>query len=222
MIEFIPFRLRKYISATFRGHFPWLYSTVDNPIEVPVQIAAYRLISEKYILKGDSVLDVGTGLGYGMNILAEKATKVSGIDIDRRSVKYAQKWCSTKNIVEVKLYNGRKIPYPDRSFDVTTSIDVIEHVPDYMIFLREMLRVSRRVMIISTPNRRSENTRPDGKPKNHWHLREWSFDEFNSILGWLSREYEWNFLNGKWDGPFETSSELSENTMALTPAIKIV
>jgi len=70
-------------------------------------------------------------------------------------------------------------------------------------------------------NRRLEYTRPDGKPKNRWHLREWTFEELERILEALSDigRIEWNFLNGAWEGPFECTSVPLPTTQALTPAL---
>jgi hypothetical protein len=62
---------------------------------------------------------------------------------------------------------------------------------------------------------------PDGKPKNPWHIREWSFEELDQILRQLDKTYEWNFLNGPWEGPFTVSQSITETTLALTPAIII-
>lgn len=57
-------------------------------------------------------------------------------------------------------------------------------------------------------------------PVNRWHLREWSFEEFNSILRQLDDvEFEWYFLDGPWAGPFYTNNSCSSNTLALAPAL---
>ena len=214
-------KIRRCIMDTFPGRFPSLYSTLDNPMEVPVQVAAYNLVVEKYIQSGDSVLDVGFGLGYGLRIMAKKSRNLSGIEIDKRVVKKGQSLLGdNQKICELKYYDGQNIPYDEHSFDVVTCIDVIEHVPDYKNLINEMLRVSKRSVFISTPNRRPENTRPDGRPKNRWHLREWSYEEFNAVLGKIfGIRVEWNFINGDWDGPFEIGSCLSEDTMTLSPIL---
>lgn len=216
-------KFRVGLSKLFIYKIPGLYSVIDSEGEVPqVQVAAYQMISDKYLRPEDSVLDVGFGLGYGLNLMSKKAKTLAGIDIDRLAVaKGNHNLLNNPRIRELKRYDGLNIPYPEKSFDVVTCIDVIEHVPDYTQLINNMCRIARRVVIISTPNKRAEFTKPDGRPMNPWHLREWSFDEFDSILSELGVKYEWNLLNGNWDGPFEVSSALNENTMALTPAIKV-
>lgn len=214
-------RVRKAMSWRFPGRFPGLYSTLDAPMEVPVQVAAYELATKRYLMDGDKVCDVGFGLGYGLRIMAEKAGELAGIDIDRRAVARARSLMDkVPRITGVMRYDGQTIPYDAGSFDVVTCIDVIEHVPDYVGLIKEMVRVSRRVVLVSTPNRLPENTGTDGKPRNHWHLREWSFWELDDILkGIPGIRLEWNFLDGPWEGPFECASVPSKNTLALTPAL---
>jgi ubiquinone/menaquinone biosynthesis C-methylase UbiE len=212
---------RKVIGRLFPNRFPGLYSTLDNQIEVPVQVAAYQLAIEKYIQPGDIILDVGIGLGYGLTQMSAKASQARGIDIDQRAVIQAQALVILNGkIKEIQVYDGVHIPYDDQTFDVVTCIDVIEHVADYFGLLLEMTRVTRRVAIVSTPNRRPEHTLPNGRPGNQWHLREWSFEEFNEILSRIpGSQVDWNFISGPLSGPFQINSDLQVDTQALTPAL---
>lgn len=214
-------RLRIWLAKHFRGSFPRLYSVLDTADEVPVQIAAYRLVTNLYLRTGDSVLDVGFGLGYGLKIMSEKADRLSGIEIDRKALARMKRSFVTPRIRSLKHYDGYTIPFPRRSFDVVTCIDVMEHVPDYMRLMRNLCEVARRNVVISTPNRRLEHMNAEGQPKNPWHIREWSFEEFDQILKQLGARYEWNFLNGPWNGPFTVTQCIQDTTLALTPAIII-
>jgi hypothetical protein len=52
--------------------------------------------------------------------------------------------------------DGRDLPFPDRSFDFVHSSAVLEHVgsaEDQSRFLRELARVARRGVFVTTPNR---------------------------------------------------------------------
>jgi ubiquinone/menaquinone biosynthesis C-methylase UbiE len=213
--------LRIWLAAHFRGSIPRLYSVLDADAEVPGQTAAYRLAANHYLRTGDSVLDVGFGLGYGLKIMSEKANRLSGIDIDRKAIAKMRRSSISPKIKTLDHYDGYSIPFSEDSFDLVTCIDVLEHVPDYMRLIRSMCKVSRRHVVISTPNRRPEYMNRDGSPKNPWHIREWSFEEFDQILKELGERYEWNFLNGPWDGPFTVSQSIKDTTLALTPVIII-
>jgi 2-polyprenyl-3-methyl-5-hydroxy-6-metoxy-1,4-benzoquinol methylase len=200
---------------------PKEYSTmVGEGSVVPCQIEAYFLALNKYVDESATVLDVGFGLGYGLNILAIKAKEVSGVDVDQKVYDYCQGTIVGRNprLVHLSLYDGYSLSFPDNYFDVVTCVDVIEHVEDYKKLIEEMLRVSKKGVFLSTPNRRPEYTNPDGTPKNYWHLREWSFEEFDEII----RKYgkiDWNFLNGPFEGPFTCSKTVQENTLTLSPFI---
>lgn len=201
---------------------PSLYSTLDDPMEVPCQKETYFLALNKYVSQGDNVLDVGCGLGYGMNILSIKAGAVRGLDVDQRSVDFCKQSLIGKNpkLLSVDLYDGYQTSFKDKEFDVVTCVDVLEHVKDYDRFIDELLRITKKAVIISTPNRRPEYTNPDGTPKNYWHLREWDYQELDKILKKHRTRIDWHLLNGAWDGPFEVTKKPNEDTLALVPVLR--
>jgi hypothetical protein len=51
------------------------------------------------------------------------------------------------SLVEVTSFDGYKIPYPDDFFDVLTCIHVLEHVEHERLFLNELKRVSRSLIV---------------------------------------------------------------------------
>jgi len=197
------------------------YSTTDNPIEVPMQKQSYFLALNDYIKDGDKVLDVGCGVGYGMTILAIKAAEVYGVDVDEKAVEYIRSYLVGRNprLKQVKVYNGKRLPFPDNYFDVVTSIEVIEHVLDYDSFVDELLRVAKRAVFLATPNRRPEYTNPDGTPTNYFHYREWNRKELNDILKKHHSKIDWHFVNGPWVGPFTVSKEVMVDTITLLPTL---
>jgi 2-polyprenyl-3-methyl-5-hydroxy-6-metoxy-1,4-benzoquinol methylase len=200
---------------------PKVYSAVDSAGSyVPCQVEAYFLALNRYVDEGATVLDVGFGLGYGLNILSIKAKSVSGVDVDTKAYEYCRDTIQGRNprLVQIETYDGYHLPFKDEEYDILTCVDVIEHVEDYDRLIREMLRVSRKGVFLSTPNRRPEYTNADGTPKNYWHLREWSFGEFDRICGRHGR-VQWNFLNGPFEGPFTISGELRHDTLTLSPFI---
>lgn len=199
------------------------YSTTDDPQEVPGQKEAYYHALNNYVKPGSKVLDVGSGLGYGMAILSVIAGEVQGIDVDKKAITHAKKEYVGKNpkIQNVQSYNGYNMPFKDNEFDVVTCIDVLEHVEDYDRFLDELLRISKRYVLISTPNQRAEFTNPDGTPKNYWHLREWKPDELDDILKKHKKAtVEWFYVDGPFDGPFKLKRKPSKDTLVLMPVLK--
>lgn len=89
--------------------------------------------------KNNTVLDVGCGLGDGLDILAKSAQKATGIDLDERLKKENVEIISIKDI-------------DDNAVDVVVCIDVIEHVIEDYDFVKDLVRVARNRVCVSTPN----------------------------------------------------------------------
>jgi SAM-dependent methyltransferase len=201
---------------------PKKYSTLSGAGSfIPVQLEAYLLAAGKHVAPGDKVLDIGFGLGYGLIALGINAGEVSGLDVDPTVLAYVKSLLEGKHpkLKSLGLYDGYDTKFPDGSFDVVTCVDCLEHVEDYHRLLKELLRVSRKGVFISTPNRRPEHTNSDGTPKNYWHLREWNHEELKEIME-KHGPVEWTFLDGPFSGPFRRADRPGPDTMALCPFVR--
>lgn len=124
---------------------------------------ASRLISGK-------VLEVGTGTGYGLDLLAQEVDEMITLDKDIDAMVNVSKH---NNIFFIKM----KVPpfkgIPDNSMDFVISFHVIEHILNDSKFIEEAYRVLKPggKVILSTPNKVQSITR------NPWHVREYSPDE---------------------------------------------
>lgn len=89
--------------------------------------------------RGD-ILDVGAGGGEISAALARKAPgrRMSGIDTVARP----------RTAIPVSLYDGRRIPFPDASFDGVLLVDVLHHTHDVGAVLAEVCRVCRGRIVI--------------------------------------------------------------------------
>src|SRR5579872_3695047 len=67
------------------------------------------------------LLEIGSGTGVQLQALSLVCKSVVGIEIPDSSY-------TADPLVEILKYNGRRIPFPDKSFDVIFSSNVIEHV----------------------------------------------------------------------------------------------
>lgn len=106
---------------------PWTsYSLLNDPKHMSFVLARYKFVAK--MLEGKSrVLEVGCGDGFGIPIVAQSATSVLAIDVDRRLIDgNAQRLRSIKNI-EFKLLSICD-QSPEGEFDAAYSIDVIEHL----------------------------------------------------------------------------------------------
>ncbi|GIX03940.1 MAG: hypothetical protein KatS3mg113_0946 [Planctomycetaceae bacterium] len=95
-----------------------------------------RILPENIV----SILDVGCGDGQVAYHLQNFRSELSiqGIDVIRRDQTY----------IPVSLYDGRRLPVPDKTFDAVMLIDVLHHVPLPQELLQECARVARHALII--------------------------------------------------------------------------
>lgn len=86
------------------------------------------------------ILDVGCDDGtVGELIMKINPTlEIVGIDIQS----------NRPSKIPRKIYDGRNIPYPDKSFDTVIVLDVLHHTNDILSLLKEIKRVSRKHIII--------------------------------------------------------------------------
>lgn len=149
-------------------------------------VARYAWASDQ--VEGKTVLDAACGVGYGSAMLAiqGKAIRVAGIDLSSEAILEARKRYGHLGNVQFQIGTVEDLPFKDNIFDIYTSFETIEHVPDPNSLLREAVRVLKPdgVLLISTPNRTLTNPGSsfDGKPFNRFHLREWTMPEFDKLL----------------------------------------
>lgn len=103
---------------------------------------------------GARVLDVGCGPGYGAARLAGVARCCLGIDADPAALAYARAHYRRPNLAFAQM-RAERLALPDGAADLVTCFEVLEHLPDEHVLLRELARVLRPGgwLLLSTPNR---------------------------------------------------------------------
>lgn len=96
-----------------------------------------------------SVLDVGAGFGILLETLeSRRGIRGVGIEITDEKIEYAR-----KRGIDMRKGDASKLDFPDKSFDLVVSCEVLEHLP-FGVFeasLSEFIRVSRKYVVISVP-----------------------------------------------------------------------
>ena len=126
---------------------------------------------------GGRVLEIGTGTGYGVDIIAPSAEEFVSIDKTR-----SEELGAMPDNVEFRVAKVPPLPFEDESFDYVVSFQVIEHVRRDKDFVKEVRRVLRKggKFIVSTPNS------PMSLTRNPWHVREYTAEEFKALLSEFS------------------------------------
>jgi SAM-dependent methyltransferase len=132
-------------------------------------ILAYYKAAE--LVSGD-VLEIGTGMGYGVEVIAPAADKYVTID---KSCAYNVELPAN---AEFRQMTVPPLDFADESFDYVISFQVIEHIKNDKEFVAEVSRVLRKggKFIVSTPNA------PMSLTRNPWHVREYTAEELKKLL----------------------------------------
>jgi 2-polyprenyl-3-methyl-5-hydroxy-6-metoxy-1,4-benzoquinol methylase len=148
------------------------------------------LISElKGVLVGkERILDIGCGTGAVMKLLSEKGYQVDGVDSSDEAIGY----CRDKEL-KVQLGSAEETSFDSESFDVVLALDVLEHLSDDGLGVKEMARVLKAggTAIITVPAHASLFSIHDQRLQ---HYRRYSR---NRLIG-LFEEGEWEIKKVSW------------------------
>lgn len=106
--------------------------------------ASIELILSELDQDATTLLDVGCGRGYFLDVLSKKT-------------KYLLTGCDMHNTLSKEMnahfVNGyiEELPFPDNAFDIVTCSHVIEHIINIKQALAELKRVARKQLVIVTP-----------------------------------------------------------------------
>jgi len=143
----------------------------DNPIHQRL-FKAY-VVARDYVA-GD-VLEVGCGEGRGVGELLPLAKSFTAVDKIKPVVDSLQQKYPTGKFISMNIPPLAKLD--DNTYDVVVSFQVIEHIENDALFLREIHRVLKPggMALITTPNRSMSLSR------NPWHIREYLPEELAAL-----------------------------------------
>lgn len=124
---------------------------IKNFVLFPLRLFFDRLFSPIYkknlakiissLCESDSyILDYGCDNGSTAKMIMNfnPTLKIVGIDIQS----------NRPSKIPRKIYDGKKIPFPDNTFDIVISLDVLHHTKNISDNIKEMKRVSKKYLII--------------------------------------------------------------------------
>jgi len=87
-------------------------------------------------LKGNTLLDIGCGVGHFINLAKENGYIVEGVEPDKVLIEMSRKRYG--NIGTIYNHNAQEIDSIKKKYDSITLIDVLEHVEDDIDLLRSI------------------------------------------------------------------------------------
>lgn len=149
-----------------------------------VMEAIYQLLAES---GGASILDAGCGEGFLTDYLARRdpSLRLTGVDMSSEAIAYAEERFGER--ARFRTGNVYKLPFSDNSFDVVLCSEVLEHLDEPDLAVRELIRVARRHVVITVPNEPyfkwlNDLARALGISMDPGHVNFWTRSSFKAFI----------------------------------------
>ena len=146
---------------------------------------AKRYTFARQFCNGKTVVDLGSGAGYGAKILKRNAARVVGLDLEPDAQRFGNRVFGDEGIRRL-VGDIRSVGLKDDQFDVAVCFEAMEHVREHDDLLVEIRRILKAdgTLVISTPNKKIYDLPANA---NEYHVGMLELDEFQSLL---ARYYE--------------------------------
>lgn len=108
----------------------------------------------------ESLLDVGSGRGVFLIPFMESFpyASVTSLDIlDKRIEMLEDIRNGGASLLSTRKADVCAQPFPDRSFDVVTMLEVLEHIPDTCAAIRSAVKMARKYVVVTVPSKEDDN-----------------------------------------------------------------
>ena len=158
-------------------HFQYCIERAGKPSRRIYDVLRHTLPLLGSVKKGDRVLDVGCGIGEFGHDLNKLGLQTVSFDMSLYAQQKGVLVFGKENSNSRVVGNTLDLPFPDKSFDMVTSWDLLEHLtPDQIKFaLGEFKRVAKgnKIFIKLTPTEDAVNIDKDITHITKWNERTW-------------------------------------------------
>jgi SAM-dependent methyltransferase len=143
-------QVRSFWSRTPCGS--WDATAPEGTSEYFAQIEARRYVLEPFIPRfaafestaGQSVLEIGVGLGSDHVRFARAGARLHGIDLTERGIELVRRRLELEGLSsDLQVADAEQLPFADGTFDYVYSWGVLHHTPDTPRAVAEAIRVVR-------------------------------------------------------------------------------
>ncbi len=156
------------------------------------------------------LLDAGCGEGFVINHLRQNGVITTAIGGDFSLEALAWGRTNVKHGAALTSLDLYHLPFPADSFPLVMCLEVLEHLPDSTVGLRELARVSAEYVLVSVPHEpffrganflRGKHIRAFGNDPEHCH--NYSGQSFRRMVGsvvdllWHGYAFPWQIALGR-------------------------
>jgi ubiquinone/menaquinone biosynthesis C-methylase UbiE len=155
-----------------------------------------------FIKPSDRILDVGAG-DCRLDVLLQKKVGCEVVPVDVEDFNETQ--------LPLTIFDGKRLPFPDDSFDAVLLIFVLHHAEDAKAVLEEARRVSRKSVIVFEDVTSNMWDRMVFRGFHHWlawsekisyPFREWRPSQWTQLATSLGMREKWSGVVGRQLGAF--------------------
>lgn len=134
--------------------FPGMYDITDIEFYDQGLYNKYLCMFTEYVKNAGTVLDIGCGSGFIVNLLARRYPNIKFVAVDfSNSIDYAINFSLTHGIKNITYYNENFLTWKtDEIFDTVICNGVLHHIPEYRLAANKIKTLANNSIILGIYN----------------------------------------------------------------------